>query len=188
MSSGRQQGNWIIRIAGLICILTVIFIIFQTQLHRLKSDSPLPLKVSAELRTLALKALESEDVPVAALVLYREEIIGRGYNTVYKDHNVAGHGEINAVNDAAGSMGMEAFMKLDRKELYLISTFEPCEMCKGTLNHYGIRNVGFLKDKSLFQWIKSYGRSVRYEMLKRQTEGEPLQDSLFLLHPRYPGR
>jgi len=141
-----------------------------------------------EIISQASKALNSLDVPVGSLVVYSGSIIGEGYNTVKSDTNIAGHAEINAINDAVQKIGLNQFNELDRNKLILISTLEPCEMCKGAIIHYNIKHVYFMKDKSPLHWNKKQLKSLRYEWYKRKIDGEQLQDSLFLLHRKDPGK
>jgi tRNA(Arg) A34 adenosine deaminase TadA len=122
------------------------------------------------------------------VVIYDDNIIGKGANTVFRDGNIAGHAEINALNDAIDALGMDTFLKLDRDRLSLISTYEPCEMCRGMFIHYRIFHVSFLKSKPWSRWIKNDRAALLYEWHKTKTGDGHLQDSLFLLHPEYPGK
>jgi tRNA(Arg) A34 adenosine deaminase TadA len=170
-----------------ICLgIAGVLLLFQTQLYRLKSRTDLAVQYSDTLLQLGLKALESKDVPVGALLIYKNRIIGSGYNTVRSDSNLSGHAEINAMNNAVKMMGLKAFTGLDRRELTMISTFEPCEMCRGAMNHYRVYHSVFLKEKGYSTWFRSTMRDLRYEWHKERSAGEELQDSLFLLHPEFP--
>lgn len=140
-----------------------------------------------EIISQASEALESLDLPVGSLIIYSGSIIGEGYNTVYSDTNIAGHAEINAINDAVKKIGLTQFSELDRDKLIIVSTLEPCEMCKGAILHNNIKHVYFMKDKSPLHWNKNQLKSLRYQWYKRKIDGEHRQDSLFLLHPEYPG-
>jgi tRNA(adenine34) deaminase len=162
--------------------------VLQTRFFQLKPKAEISPAQKKEVINLAAESLESLDVPVGALLLYENTIIGRGYNTVRLDSNVAGHAEINAINDAVKKIGLKAFANLDRDELILYSTFEPCEMCKGMILHYNIEKVRFMKDKSPMYWNKVQLKSLDYELHKRRVSGEKSQDSLFNLHPEFPGR
>jgi tRNA(Arg) A34 adenosine deaminase TadA len=172
----------------LFLVMVILVLLLQDQLFRYKSKAGLTEEQKNELVKLAGDALKSKDVPVGAIVVYKEKIIGRGYNTVKRDGNVSGHAEINAINDAVFWIGLDEFQKLDRSDLVIISTYEPCEMCQGAIDHYRIRKVMFLKEKSWMERLKSFKAKFISKLGKRQSEGEPLQDSLFNLHPNYPGR
>lgn len=77
---------------------------------------------------LAAKALDSEDVPVGAVVEYDGRIVGRGYNQREKLHDPTAHAEMLALTAAAEFMGQ---WRLDGCTLYV--TLEPCAMCAGAL-------------------------------------------------------
>lgn len=175
----------------LVFIFLIVFFliaIFQTRLFQLKPRASITELQDKEIIKLASKALKSKDVPVGSILIYNNAIIGAGFNTVRKDTNITGHAEINAINDAVKKVGLEKFKILDRDKLILVSTFEPCEMCKGAILHYEIRNVYFMKDKSPMHWNKNQLKFLRYEWNKRRIRGEQKQDSLFQLHPEYPKR
>jgi len=152
---------------------------------RVLSISPIEQK---RLALLGGEALQSNDVPVGALLLYNGEIIGEGFNTVMRDGNAAGHAEINAISAALQGTGLEEFMAFDRDSLKLISTFEPCEMCIGAILEYRIQNVEFLKGKPLSHWVRENLRRILYRLHLHEREPTCLQDSLFNLHPYYTGK
>jgi tRNA(adenine34) deaminase len=75
---------------------------------------------------LAERALESEDVPVGAVVVHRGRIIGRGYNQREHLSDPTAHAEMIALTAAAGYLGQ---WRLEDCTLYV--TLEPCTMCAG---------------------------------------------------------
>jgi len=77
---------------------------------------------------LARKALESEDVPIGALVVHRGRVIGRGYNQREKLQDPTAHAEILALTAAAEYIG---HWRLENCTMYV--TIEPCPMCAGAL-------------------------------------------------------
>jgi len=168
--------------------LYIILSLFQTQFDNLLPQSQLSGSYTDEAIRLAARSLASGDVPVGAVVIYEGKIIGRGFNTVNRDKDLTGHAEINALNDAVITVGLEKFNLLDRGKLIVVSTFEPCEMCKGAMVHYNIRKTAVMKEKSLWHWWARDLRAFWYEIGKKRTDGADKQDSLFMLHPDYPGR
>lgn len=174
-------------VGNVILLFLLLLLIFQTQVFRIFPKNEIPENFKNEMIQLGAEALVSEDVPVGALVVVDGKIVGRGYNTVVRDQTIAGHAEINAINDAIRVLGLQDFLGTDRENIVIYSTYEPCEMCKGTLNHYRINQVKFMKDKSLLRWIKNQLAAMSYEFAKRKAGNEALQDSLFLLHPKFPG-
>lgn len=82
-----------------------------------------------EALALARAALDSDDVPVGAVVVDQGGVvIGRGHNTRERDADPAGHAELVALRAAAGARGQ---WRLDG--CTLVVTLEPCTMCAGAL-------------------------------------------------------
>jgi tRNA(adenine34) deaminase len=77
----------------------------------------------------ARAALETEDVPVGAVVLSPTgDVIGRGRNVREVDADPTGHAEIVAMRQAASSVGEWRLTGCT-----LVVTLEPCTMCAGAL-------------------------------------------------------
>ena len=91
---------------------------------------------------LALKSYKNKDVPVGAIVIYDNKIIGIGYNDRQHNYDVSGHAEINAIKKA------EKKLKDWRlNNCILISTLEPCEMCKSIIREARIKEVFYYLDQ-----------------------------------------
>jgi tRNA(Arg) A34 adenosine deaminase TadA len=136
---------------------------------------------SDQLKILAFEAdlVKDKDVPVAAGIWYRDSLIALGHNNVNEVGNAAGHAEINAISTAIARVGLAKFRSLDRSELVLISTYEPCPMCMGALVEYNLRNVLFLGEKPvLYKWKSEQWPLLRYLLLKRRYPS-CLQEDLF---------
>lgn len=76
----------------------------------------------------AKKALEQGEVPIGAVVVLKDEIIGRGHNRVETEGNSTRHAEMVAME--------EACKKLESKWLsgcHIYVTLEPCTMCSGAI-------------------------------------------------------
>ncbi len=74
----------------------------------------------------ANKALEFDEVPVGALVVFENRIIGRGYNQTQTLHDATAHAEMIALSAAYNYFGDWRL-----ENCYLFSTLEPCAMCAG---------------------------------------------------------
>jgi tRNA(Arg) A34 adenosine deaminase TadA len=168
-------------------LLGIVFMLTANQFYRLRGKEEISEELKTELTHLGEKALETKDVPVAAIVTYFDTIIGMGYNTVKRDFNLGGHAEINALSDAYSRFG-DAFSKLDRSKLVLYTTFEPCEMCKGAIVNNRIENVFFEQNKSLADQTKLSVQQLWYELKKKRFDAPNLQENLFLQHPDYLGK
>lgn len=74
------------------------------------------------------KALATGDVPIGAIAVYKDEVIGRGFNRREADHDPTAHAEMIAIREAARHLG---HWRLDGVTLYC--TLEPCTMCGGAM-------------------------------------------------------
>jgi tRNA(adenine34) deaminase len=77
---------------------------------------------------LARQAALNHEVPVGAVVVYGEKIVGRGWNQVETRQDSSRHAEIIALRQAAKKLGR---WRLTGCTLY--ATLEPCAMCAGAM-------------------------------------------------------
>ena len=84
----------------------------------------------------ALEAGRHHEVPVGAVIVVGEEIIGAGYNQPIGAHDPTAHAEIVAIRGAAAHLGN---YRLTGSTLYV--TIEPCQMCVGAMIHARIARV-----------------------------------------------
>ena len=89
-----------------------------------------------EALALARQAATEGEVPVGAVVVRDGQIIGRGHNRPVSAHDPTAHAEIDALRDAAASLGN---YRLTGATLYV--TLEPCVMCVGALMHARVKTV-----------------------------------------------
>lgn len=87
---------------------------------------------------LAMEAGAMGEVPVGAVVVKDEEIIGRGFNAPISRQDPTAHAEIVALREAARRLGN---YRLPGCALYV--TLEPCAMCAGAIIHARIARVVF---------------------------------------------
>ncbi len=86
----------------------------------------------------ALLALSADEVPIGCIIVYRNEIIGRGYNQRNSKKNSLLHAEIIAINEACTFLGD---WRLEECSLFV--TVEPCPMCAGAIVQSRIKEVIF---------------------------------------------
>lgn len=79
---------------------------------------------------LARVAESREEVPVGAVVVVDDAIVGEGYNQPIASCDPTAHAEIVAIRDAARRIGN---YRLTGATLYV--TIEPCQMCVGAMVH-----------------------------------------------------
>ncbi len=76
----------------------------------------------------AVRALENEEVPVGAIVVMNNRIIGKGFNQVEMLHDPTAHAEMIAITAACNTLGGKYMT-----DATLYVTVEPCTMCCGAL-------------------------------------------------------
>ncbi|MBM4239448.1 MAG: tRNA adenosine(34) deaminase TadA [Gammaproteobacteria bacterium] len=91
-----------------------------------------------EALTLARAAAERGEVPVGALVVRGETVLGTGANCPIHAHDPTAHAEIEALRAAARRIGD---YRLNGATLYV--TLEPCIMCAAALVHARVARVVF---------------------------------------------
>lgn len=94
---------------------------------------------------LAEQAAALGEVPVGAVVVNQNEIVGRGFNQSISGADPSAHAEIVALRDAATTLKN---YRLPACDLYV--TIEPCMMCAGAIVHARIRTLyyGALEPKA----------------------------------------
>lgn len=85
---------------------------------------------------LALRAQEEGEVPVGALLVLDNQVIGEGWNRPIGRHDPTAHAEIMALRQ--GGAVLQNYRLLNAT-LYV--TLEPCVMCAGAMVHSRIRRL-----------------------------------------------
>ncbi len=86
----------------------------------------------------AERALDDDEVPIGAIIIKDEQIIGKGWNQVETLKDGTAHAEIIALSAAQSHLGD---WRLNECTLYV--TKEPCPMCAGALMNCRIGRVVF---------------------------------------------
>ena len=86
----------------------------------------------------AQKAYESNEIPVGAIVVLDNKVIGRGYNQREMLNDPTAHAEIIAITAAANTI---EDWRLNKCVLYV--TKEPCAMCAGAIINSRLKMVIF---------------------------------------------
>jgi len=76
----------------------------------------------------AEKAFESKEIPIGAIVVFDDRIIGKGYNQVESLRDPTAHAEIIAITSAAAYLNSKVLLGCS---MYV--TLEPCSMCAGAI-------------------------------------------------------
>ncbi len=90
-------------------------------------------------------------IPIGSVLVYRNEIIGRGHNRRVQQRSAILHGEMDAL-ERAGRLSASVYA-----DSVLYTTLSPCAMCSGAILLYGIprvlvgENVTFLGEEALLR-------------------------------------
>lgn len=87
---------------------------------------------------LAQQAADHGEVPVGALIVKDQVVIGTGFNRPITDSDPTSHGEIVALRNACATLGN---YRIPGSTLYV--TLEPCSMCAGAIVHARVEKVIF---------------------------------------------
>ena len=77
---------------------------------------------------LARRAFEENEVPVGAVIVHQERVIGEGYNQRESLNDPTAHAEMIAITQAAETLGSWRLI-----DCVLYVTLEPCPMCAGAI-------------------------------------------------------
>lgn len=85
---------------------------------------------------LAEQAFNEDEVPIGAMVVYNNEIIGKGYNQSDKLHDCTAHAEMLAITAASNYLQSKV---LEGCSLFV--TIQPCVMCAGAIISSRLKKV-----------------------------------------------
>ncbi len=83
----------------------------------------------------AQRGIAEGGIPIGSVLVYRNQIIGRGHNRRVQQGSVILHGEMDALENA-GRLTAAVY-----RQSVLYTTLSPCVMCSGAILLYGIPEV-----------------------------------------------
>ena len=114
---------------------------------------------------LADKAEQAGEIPVGAVLIKDNQIIGEGWNMSICQHDPSAHAEMLAVRQ--GAQHLQNYRLLDTT-LYV--TLEPCAMCAGLLVHSRIGRLVFGAYDAKTGAVGSVMNLVQHPVLNHQLQ------------------
>ncbi len=118
-----------------------------------------------EALALAQEAETAGEVPVGALVVVEDRIVGRGFNSPVSRRDPTAHAEILALREAA-----MACANYRLEDATLFSTLEPCIMCAGALVAARVRRLVFGARDLRFGGVRSKFAVADSDLLNHRVE------------------
>jgi len=87
---------------------------------------------------LARQAEAEGEVPVGAVLVKEDQVVGESWNAPIGEHDPTAHAEIRALRNAATRLGNYRLL-----DTTLYVTLEPCVMCAGAIIHARVKRVVF---------------------------------------------
>jgi len=116
----------------------------------------------------AQKAYEKDEVPIGAVAVFKNQIIGRGHNQTERLKDPTAHAEIIAITAAANALNSWRL-----KDVTVYTTVEPCIMCAGALVLarvkkiiFGVRDEKFGGCGSVFNIVNEKRLNHRIEIIE----------------------
>lgn len=122
---------------------------------------------------LAREAATAGEVPVGAVVVHRDEVVGSGSNRTLRDNDPTAHAEMLAIRSASCALDR---WRLDGCTLYV--TLEPCAMCAGAIVLARVDRVVFGAWDPKAGMVGSVGDLLRHPRLNHrpQVSGGAMED------------
>jgi tRNA(adenine34) deaminase len=111
----------------------------------------------------ARRALEAGEVPVGAVVVCGERIVGRGWNRNIAESDPTAHAEMVALRQAGATVGNH---RLGDCELF--ATIEPCAMCAGAMVHARIQRLVYGADDPKAGAVRSVMQLLNHPQLNHK--------------------
>jgi len=115
----------------------------------------------------AKKALKKGEVPIGAVVVLGDKIIGKGYNQPITTKDPTAHAEIIALKEASNRLDNYRL-----NEAIIYTTLEPCLMCAGALVHARIKKIIFAAQDTKSGVVVNNGGLIQSEFLNHKVSFE----------------
>lgn len=129
------------------------------------------IKIDEELLKLSNKALKHQEIPVSAIITYKNRIIAKAINKKNKTNNPLDHAEIICIKKAAKKLKN---WRLNECNLYV--TLYPCDMCSALIKECRIKEIYYIlenpkisSDKNIYSVLKC-SKSVKDKLSRNLAE------------------
>jgi tRNA(adenine34) deaminase len=113
----------------------------------------------------AQQALDAGEVPVGAIVVLGDKIVGRGWNRNLSEHDPSAHAEIVALRNAGIAVGNHRLIGCE-----LFVTIEPCAMCAGAMIHARLKRLIYGADDPKAGAVQSVMQVLNHPQLNHKME------------------
>jgi len=113
----------------------------------------------------AARAQALGEVPVGAIVVCGDKIVGRGCNRNLADCDPSAHAEILALREAGRKIGNHRLLECE-----MFVTVEPCAMCAGALVHARLKRLVYGADDSKAGAVHSVMKVLNHPQLNHRME------------------
>ena len=113
----------------------------------------------------AQQARDAGEVPVGAIVVLGDKIVGRGWNRNLLDHDPSAHAEIVALRSAGAAIGNHRLIGCE-----LFATIEPCAMCAGAMIHARLKRLVYGADDPKAGAVHSVMQVLNHPQLNHKME------------------
>ena len=123
----------------------------------------------------ALKSYREGGLPIGAIMVEHNQVIGEGHNRRVQDGDPTAHGEMDCIRRVG--------RRSDYRDVTLFTTLSPCMMCAGTVVQFGIPRVVIGENKSFagnIDFLKEHGVEV---ILLNDLQCESLMRAFILENP-----
>ena len=113
----------------------------------------------------AARAQAAGEVPVGAIVVCEDRVVGRGGNRNLLDHDPTAHAEIVALREAGRAIGNHRLA-----DCTMFVSIEPCAMCAGALVHARLKRLVYGADDPKAGAVRSVLQVLNHPALNHQME------------------
>jgi len=114
---------------------------------------------------MAQQAASAGEVPVGAIVVKDNHVIGRGFNQPISSCDPTAHAEILALRDAAKTIGNYRLV-----DAVLYVTLEPCTMCTGAIVHSRLKRLVYAAKEPKAGVVESQAELLSAPYINYQVE------------------